>query len=123
VALEFIAMRGSWTPSIVPRDDDQDVYLVVDDLRSGRVWREAEFEATDLETVIQDLLAGQYQNPFRVVSLNSSEGRSRDVSADIAEELRWRCDLQLTEVPAFLQAFVEGHEQPDRNRQLTFPLV
>jgi hypothetical protein len=35
-------------PSIVPRGDDQNVYLVVDDLgRHGRVWREADFEATD----------------------------------------------------------------------------
>ena len=31
-------MRGSnWTPSIVPNDDDQNVYLVVDDFgRHGR---------------------------------------------------------------------------------------
>jgi hypothetical protein len=44
--------RSDWTPSIVPRDDDQNVYLVVDDLgRLGGVWREAEaeVEATDLE--------------------------------------------------------------------------
>jgi hypothetical protein len=33
--------KSSWTPSIVPRADDQDVYLVVDDFgRLGRVWRE-----------------------------------------------------------------------------------
>jgi hypothetical protein len=36
--------------SIVPNDDDQNVYLVVDNLSSrGRAWREAEVEATDLE--------------------------------------------------------------------------
>jgi len=36
----------------------------------------------------------------RVVSFNTSEGRARDISADVAEELRRRCDLQMREVPA-----------------------
>ena len=46
--------RSNWT-----RGDNQTVYLVVDELgQNGRVWREAEEETTDLETVIGDLLAG-----------------------------------------------------------------
>jgi hypothetical protein len=63
--------RGSgWAPSIAPKDDDQNVYLVVDDLgRLQRVDRETDFEATDLETVIPDLLGSQYNNPVRVVAL------------------------------------------------------
>jgi hypothetical protein len=56
--------RSNWTPSIVPRGDDHDVYLVVDDLgRLGRVWREADYEATDLETVISDLFTGNTTVP------------------------------------------------------------
>ena len=48
--------RSSWTPSIVPNDNDETVYLVADDFgRLGRAWRETDYEATDLETVIQDL--------------------------------------------------------------------
>jgi hypothetical protein len=32
--------RSGWTPSIVPRGDDQNVYLVMDDLgQAGCVWR------------------------------------------------------------------------------------
>ena len=44
-------MRNSgWTPSIVPRDDDQNVYVVLDDLgRSGRACRETDVERTDLK--------------------------------------------------------------------------
>ena len=47
--------RSNWTPSIVPRGDDQgddqNVYLVVDDFgRKGRVWREADIETATLET-------------------------------------------------------------------------
>jgi hypothetical protein len=64
-----------WTPSIVPRDEDHDVYLVVDDLgRLGRVWREADYETTDLEIVISDLLTGQYDGADQVVRFNTAEG-------------------------------------------------
>jgi hypothetical protein len=53
-----------WTPSIVPGDEDRDVCLVVSDFgRRGRAWCETDVEATDLETIIQDLLDGQYSNP------------------------------------------------------------
>ena len=62
--VEFIMRRSNWTPSIVPNDNDETVYLVADDFgRLGRAWREADYETTDLETVIQDLLTGQYSNP------------------------------------------------------------
>jgi hypothetical protein len=112
----------SWTPSIVP-SDDQNVYLVIDDLgRLGRVWREADVEQTDLETVIQDLLDGQYKNPVGVFGFNPSEGWSRDVSHDVAHELRRRCDLQMRDVPSTIQDFVERHESHDW-RQLTLRLV
>ena len=43
------------------------VDLVVDDFdRQGRSWREADVKHTDLETVIQDMLEGQYNDPVRV---------------------------------------------------------
>ena len=70
-------LRSSWTPSIVPEGGDQNVYLVADHLgRLGDVWREADCEATDPETVIQDLLTGQYNDPIRVVAFNTAEGWS-----------------------------------------------
>ena len=99
------------------------VYLVADDFgQIGRAWREADYEATDLETVIQDLLSGQYNNPIRVVAFNTEERWSEDVSADVAAELRRRCDLQMRELPSTISDFVERHEMPDR-RQLTFRLI
>jgi|SRR6476660_2854884 len=117
-------MRGSdWTPSIVPNDQDQTVYLVADDFgKIGRAWRETDYETTDLETTIQDLLSGQYNNPIRVIAFNTAEGWSKDVSEDVARELRRRCDLQLRDVPSTIQDFVERHEGSDR-RQLTFWLA
>jgi hypothetical protein len=114
--------RSNWTPSIVPRGDDHDVYLVVDNLgRLGRVWREADVEATDLETVIVDMLEGQYKNPFRVISFNTSEKWSHDVSTDVAAELRRRCDLQLRDVPFFLEEFVDRYEGRYSDIQLPLP--
>jgi hypothetical protein len=115
--------RTGWTPSIVPNGDDQNVYLVIDDLGpSGRVWREADAETTDLETVLGDLLEGQYKNPHRVVGFNTAEKWSEDVSADVAHELRRRCDLQQRDVPFFLQDFVDRHEGRYRDHQLPLPI-
>jgi hypothetical protein len=51
--------RSGWTRSIVPKGDDQNVYVAVDDFGcNGKVHREADVETTDLETVITDLLGG-----------------------------------------------------------------
>jgi hypothetical protein len=105
---------GNWTPSIVP-SDDQAVYLVVDDFgKHGRAWRETDVEETDLETVIIGMLEGQYSSPVRVVGFNTSEGWSRDVSDEVAQELRYRCDRLGLDPPANLEAFIERHDHRDR---------
>jgi hypothetical protein len=57
----------------------------------------------------------------RVVAFNIFEGWVRDVSKDVAREIRRRCDLQLTDPPSGVQEFVERHEL--RERQLTLRLV
>jgi hypothetical protein len=111
--------RSNWTPSIIPSGSDETVYLVADDFgRPGRAWREADCEATDLETVIRDLLTGQFSNPIRVVAFNTAERWSEDVSEDVARELRRRCDLRMCDLPSSLSDFVDRHDAPDR-RQLT----
>ena len=98
---------GNWTPSIVPNVAEQNVYLVVDDLgHLGQIWREAGVEMTDLESVINDLLEGQYRYPVCVVAFNVAEGWCRDASKEVAHELRRRCDQRLTELPESLQDFV-----------------
>jgi hypothetical protein len=66
--------------------------LVADDFgKVGRAWRETDYEASDLETIVQDLLTGQYSNPIRVIAFNTAERWSEDVSgrsARIAPPLR-----------------------------------
>ena len=113
--------KAGWTPSIAPRDHGQTVYLVLDDLGSaGRNWAGA--ETTDLETVVADLLTGQYKNPVRIVSFNTAEGWSDDVSAEVAQELRRRCDQQQRDIPFFLQDFVDRQEGRYHDIQLPLPI-
>src|SRR3954453_14080229 len=115
--------KTAWTPSIVPNENDRTVYLVAEDFgKSGRAWTEADYEATDLEIVIQDLLTGQYRSLIRVIAFNTAERWSEDVSEDVARELRRRCDLQMRELPFTISDFVERREDRDR-RQLTLQLV
>jgi CRISPR/Cas system-associated endonuclease/helicase Cas3 len=89
--------------------------------RFGRVWRDADEEDTDLKTVIRQLLEGEYTNPFQVVVFNTAEGWSRDVSDDIADELRQRC-ADRGEVPAYLEEFLERHDT-GRPMQLPLPIL
>ena len=110
-------------PSIAPGGASQTVYLVADDLgEAGRTWQEADYEVSDRETVIQDMLAGEYINPIRVVAFNTTEHWSEDVSADVARELRYRCDLQLRDIPFFLQDFCDRHEGRYSDVQLPLPI-
>jgi hypothetical protein len=100
-----------------PRDDDQDVYFVMDDLgRLGKVWREADPDRTDRETVIRDMLEGQYSNPVCVVSFNTTEGWSRDASDDIADALRRRCELEHRGPPSSIEEFLERFDRRDRSQ-------
>ncbi len=72
-----------WTPRIVPYGADQTIYLVVDRFgQLGSIYRETEVEQTDLETIITDLMTGQFNDPVRVVAFNTLEHWSNDVSGE-----------------------------------------
>ena len=113
--------QSAWKPSIVARGEGQDVYVVLDDLhRFGRVWRQADEQATGFETIVIDLLDGQYSNPILIICFNAAQGWSRDVSMVIAQELRRRCDPEGRKLPTLIADFVERNEGP---RQLTLRLA
>ena len=114
--------RTGWTPSFVPYGADQTVYLVIDRFGGlGTVYRETEVERTDLETIITDLLSGQFNDPARVVAFNTLEHWSEDVSEYIAFEIQSRCDIEGTAVPDHIQDFVASYTGPAR--QLALRLV
>jgi hypothetical protein len=111
-------------PSIVPSSPDGvDVYLMLDDFgqRLGRAWREADEERTDRETVVRDLLEGQYSGPVRIIAFNTAERWSRDVSEEIADELVTRLNGEWRETPASLEGFLDRHGG-GRPVQLPLPL-
>ena len=85
--------------------------------RLGTVYRETEVERTDLETVITDLIAGQFNDPVRVVAFNTLEHWAEDVSKDVALEIQILCDISGDDVPEALHDFVYSYIGPDR--QLT----
>jgi hypothetical protein len=111
--------RTGWTPSIVPYGADQTVYLVVDSFGGlGTAYRETDVERTDLETVLTDLMSGQFNDPVRVVAFNTLEHWAQDVSKDVALEIQTRCDIDGQDVPENLRDFVDSCAGPDRQLAL-----
>ena len=113
--------RTGWSPGTVPYGADETVYLVVDSFSDGTVYRETETEKADLESIVGDLLSGQYNCPVRIVAFNTLEHWSEDVSSDIAAEIQMRCDIDGVPLPEHLTDFVQNHARPPR--QLALRLV
>ena len=102
-------MRTS--PSIAPNGPNHDVYLVLDDFgRLGRAWRETDEAGANRATLVRNLLDGQYENPVRIVAFNTAEGWSRDVTVDIADELRRRY-VETDELSLSILAFLEANRR------------
>jgi hypothetical protein len=98
-------MRTTTTPPPVPRRDGT-VYLVLDDFgKFGHAYRETDTAQADLQTVVANLLAGQYERPLRVVAFNTAQGWARDVTAAIAREVLARADA--ADLPLAVRDWVE----------------
>ena len=109
----------SWMPGTVPYGADQTVYIVVDGVGAkGGVRRETEIERADPEAVICDLIAGQFNDPLRVIAFNTLEHWAKDVSEDIAAEIQTRLDIDGNELPEHIRDFVESHRSAARQPSL-----
>ena len=76
------------TATLVPLHENNNVYLVLDELATfGRVWRELSEEAANEQTVLKLIANGEFHRPVRVIVFNTDEGWSRDVTEDVAEAL------------------------------------
>jgi len=101
-------MRTS--PPIAPDHGHEDVYIVMDDFGSlGRAWRETAEAGANRAMLVRNLLDGHYENPARIVAFNTSEGWSRNVTVDIADELR---RLRRARRGASVASRIHGNEQP-----------
>ena len=74
--------------SLVPLHEDNNVYLVLDELMTfGRVWRELSEEAANEQTVLNLIADGEFRRPVRVIVFNSAEGWCRDETVAIGLKL------------------------------------
>jgi hypothetical protein len=86
----------------------ENVYLVLDDFGAlGRAYRETDEDGADQETLIRQLMEGQFNAPVRVIAFNLAAGWVRDVSADVALEIDCRIHRHSLEVCPKLARFVE----------------
>ncbi len=92
-------------------------YVVIDDFGSiGRSYREAAEEGGDRESLIRDLMGGQYNNPVRIVCFNTARGTSRDVTFEIVREIHDRVSRKGVEISPGLRDFIEW--ELDRAKRL-----
>ena len=114
---------SGWSTKVVPYGADETVYLVVDSFgANATVYRETEIEKSDLETIVSDLISGQFNNPVRVVAFNTLEHWAEDVSSDISAEIETRCDIDGVHVPEHVKDFVQIHKRPsDLKLETTHP--
>jgi hypothetical protein len=104
--------RTAWS---VPYGADETAFVVIDRLgRRDGVEREIEVERTDIETIISELVAGQFNDPARVIAYNTLEHWSQDISEDIALEIQSRCDIEGAAVPEHIRDFVANFAAPAR---------
>jgi hypothetical protein len=96
---------------VVPFGADRTLFVVVDRVGGqGRSPSEAEIERTDFESIISDLLSGQFGDPIRVIAFNTLEHWSEDVSSEVAREIQTRSDIDGENLPDHLQDFVKLHQ-------------
>jgi hypothetical protein len=102
--------KPNWLPTVVPYGADQTVYLVLDGFGTSRSdCPKKEIERDDLETVISDLLIGQFNAPVGVMAFNTLEHWIEDVSNQVAQEIQTRCDIDGVPIPEHVRDFVAGH--------------
>lgn len=96
------------SPPLVPAGFESDVYLVLDDFGPiGRAYREVDEQKSDRESLIRDLVGGQFQNPVRIVCFNTAQGTSKDATTEIAREIKDRAERKGDELSPGLRDFIE----------------
>ena len=108
-------------PAIVP-GTPEDYYIVINHYgRFGTAFAETDLDRADYETTIADLMAGQHNNPLRVIMFNPDTDHADDVSHAIAQEILRRLGLEGRSVPAVLEDFIDRHVGPDRQLTCGWP--
>ena len=94
------------TPSLAP-DFNFDAYLVVDELETCSVYREADEVEANRGDVIRQITEGQFNRPVRVIAFNTAEGWARDATEDIANDIVHHALRKAEQLSRSAQEFVE----------------
>ena len=110
-------MRSRTAP-LAPGQHDVTVYVVLNDFGPlGRAYCETDETEADEETVVDNILNGQYSHPLRVV--NTVEGWARDVTKDIARAMLDRVRSEDRSIEKAAQEFLEKALGADAAESLT----
>ena len=99
-------LETSMPDPTVPYGADQTLFVVIDRRDEAT---EIRVERSDIEATIHELVAGCFNDPVKVISFNTLEHWMKDISTDVAGEIRARCDIDGVTLPDYLSDFVESH--------------
>lgn len=117
----LVMRRSSWTPSIVPSGDDQNIYIVwmISGAGPGPIAKPTSSASTSKRSS-WTCSKGNIKTRFGwSVSPRKNGHRT---SPTVAHELRRRCDPQQRGVRCYLQDFVDLYEGRYHNIQLPLPM-
>ena len=94
------------SPPLVP-SIEVDVLLVLCELgKRGATYIETDPADANEDTIVRNMIEGQYGNVLRVISINIGQGWARDVSNKIARTILKEADRQRRGLPRSTWAFV-----------------
>ena len=97
--------------------NDVTVYLVEEDFgQHGRAFLETDTAEADRETIVRNFISGQYDSALRVIAFNTTEGWSRDVSEDIANDILDRAHDADETLTDGTRRFIDRHVTPGEKR-------
>jgi len=69
-----------WTPSIAPGSPGQDYHIVVCNFRDGPAFLETDLYRADFDTIVTNMIVGEYSEPLRVILRAARMFRTRSLS-------------------------------------------
>ena len=92
------------SPPLVPSLGHDLHFVLCDFGRSGQAFVETDPDHADRNTIIGNLIAGQYERPLNVIAFNVAEGWACDVSESIAKAIMKSGGLLTAGTSAFVAA-------------------
>lgn len=98
------------TAPLAPDESEFDVtvHIVLNDCGPlGRAFVETDEDEVDEDTIVENILNGQYSHPVRVIAFNTAEGRADDVTEDIAVAVLNRAQREHRSIGKVVRDFLE----------------